>query len=356
MARLRLANWVYGTTATDMYVDGQGVLLGSNQHPLTHVPVGFLTGFLYLEPGRHSVAVVPTGKGPDAAMIALDVDLEAGHRYTGGVMGQKEDDHFTPLVIDETAAMAKAGNLAAQTIMIYVNNVAGVDTVDFLEDGVGPTNVPYGGFVAAPIKSGHVDHLVVTVNGKEADELHDIYEAPSGGFINANAGHYPSGPTAVYNPDLWSDLNARDMLKQFSDVHVVGNNGADLAFNTFLTAMDKAGLSDLLSSGTYLIFAPTDTAFAAMPKEQLDALMADPKALADFLRFHIVQGYYPPGTLSGTIMGVADSTVTNLLGTDLKLAGNLSVNNINLPGQTSTIAADGTRIIPVTQVLAPVAP
>jgi TRAP-type C4-dicarboxylate transport system substrate-binding protein len=357
MARLRLANWVYGTTATDMYIDAQGALLGSNQHPLTHVPVGFLTGFLYLEPGRHSVAVVPTGKGLNAAMIALDVDLEAGHRYTVGVMGQKEDDHFSPLVIDETAALAKAGDPSIQNMMIYVNNVAGRDTVDFLEDGVGPTNVPYEGFVAAPIKSGHVDHLVITANGGERvpDNPGDFYELPSGGFINANAGHYPSGPSEVYGGDPWSDLNAHDMLKQFSDVHVVWEDGV-LSFNTFLAAVEKAGLNDLLTSGSYLIFAPTDAAFAAMPKEQLDALMADPTALADFVRYHIVQGYYPPGTLSRTMMAVADSTVTNLQGADLKLAGNLSVNDINMPGLPSLNVVDGTRVIPVTQVLAPVAP
>ncbi len=358
LARLRLANWVYGSGSTDMYVDGQLALLGSNQRPLTHVPVGYLTGFLYLEPGKHSVAVVPNGKGLDEAMIAQDVDLEVGHRYTVGVMGQKEDDHFSPLVIDETAVLAKAGNPAVQNMMIYVNNVAGRDTVDFLEDGVGPTNIPYGGFVAAPIKSGHVDHLVVTANGGEKvpDNPGNFYELPSGGFINANAGHYPSGPTAVYNPDQWSDVNAREMFKQFGDVKVIWNEGVELKFNTFLAAMDKAGLNDLLTSGTYLIFAPTDAAFAALPKAQLEKFMADPKALGDFLRYHIVQGYYPPGSLSSSMFGVANSTVTNLQGADLKLMGNLSVNGINMPGQPTIVVANGTSIVPVTKVLAPTAP
>ncbi len=347
-ARLRLANWVNGTTATDMYVDGKIALLGSNQHPLTHIKVGFMTGFLYLEPGKHSVAVVPTGKGLDEAMIALDVDLQAGHRYTVGVMGQKEDGHFSSHVIDETTILAKAGNPDVQNIMIYVNNTVGDDNVNFIEDGVGPSHVPLGGIVAAPLKSGHVDHLVVTVDGKQAAEMHDFYELPSGAFIHAQASN--SDP---YDSDNWSDLDALDVLKQFGDVKVIWNDGVELKFNTFLAAVEKAGLSDLLTSGTYLIFAPTDAAFAAMPKDQLDALMADPKALADFVRFHVAQGYYPPGSLSGTIMGVADSTVTNLLGADLKLSGDLTINGINLPGLPSMEVADGTRILPVTKVLAP---
>ena len=358
LARLRLADWVYGSRATDMYVDGQIAVLGSNQRELTNVRVGFLTGFLYLEPGRHSVAVVPNGKGLEEAMIALDVDLEAGHRYTVGVMGQTEDDHFSPLVIDETVALAKAGDPSVQNMNIYVNNIAGADTIDFLEDGVGPSKVPYGGFVAAPIKAGHVDHLVITVNGNERlpDNPGNFDETPSGGFIDANGGHFPAGPTKVYDSENVSDLNARQKLTQFDDVSVVWNDGDKLTFHTFLAAVDKAGLGDLLTTGTYLIFAPTDAAFAAMPKEKLAALMADPQALADFLRFHIVEGYYPPGTLSGSVFGVADSTVNNLQGADLKLEGDLSINGINMPSLPNMTVVNGTRIVPVTKVLAPVTP
>ena len=289
-------------------------------------------------------------------MITLDVDLEAGHRYTVGVMGQKEDGHFSPLVIDETAELAKISDASTKDIQILVNNVVGNDNVNFLEDGIGPTNVPSGGFQAAVIKSGLVNHLVVTANGGQVldDSMRNFYELPSGAFYNVFSGR-AGGAGGQYDSDNWSDLDALHMLKQFGDVKVVGNDGVELSFNTFLSAVEKAGLSNLLTSGTYLIFAPTDAAFAAMPKEQLDALMADPKALADFVRYHVVQGYYPPGTLSGTTMGVADSTVTNLQGSDLKLSGDLTINGINLPGLPSLEVADGTRIIPVTKVLAPTA-
>ena len=352
MARLRLANWVYGSGATDMYVDGQIAFLGSNQRELANVSLGFLTGFLYLDPGLHQVAVVPTGKGLDEAMIALEVTLEVGHRYTVGVMGQKEDAHFSPLVVDETVVLAEVGNPSEQNIMIYVNNVAGADTVDFLEDGVGPSKVPYGGFVAAPIQSGHVDELVVTINGKTADRMGNFDELPSSSLLLANGGHFPDGPTKGYESGgSCSDLTAREMLQQFSEISVVWNEGARLSFTTFLAAVEQAGLSDLLTTGTYLIFAPTDAAFEAMPEEQLAALMAAPDALADFLRYHIVEGYYPPGSLSGRIFGVADGTVTNLQGADLKLEGDLSINGIRMPGLPNMTVVDGTRIVPITKVL-----
>jgi uncharacterized surface protein with fasciclin (FAS1) repeats len=51
----------------------------------------------------------------------------------------------------------------------------------------------------------------------------------------------------------------------------------------------------LETGGPYVVFPPTDEAFADLPKNQLDALMADPKVLADVLRYHIVEGFYPRG-------------------------------------------------------------
>ncbi|MFN8494627.1 MAG: fasciclin domain-containing protein [Caldilineaceae bacterium] len=354
MARLRLANWVFGSSATDMYVDGQIAFLGKSQRALTQVPMGFLTGFLYLDPGMHHVAVVPTGKGIDQAMIALDVSLAVGHRYTVGVMGQKEDAHFSPLVIDETTALAKVGNSATQNVMIYVNNMLGVDTLDFLEDGVGPSHVPYGGFMVAPIRSGHVNHLVVSVNGKIYPPFNadNIFELPSSDFVFPNSGHFPKGPMQGYDGNTsYSDLNAIDLLKQFSKVPVIWNQGPKLSFDTFLAAVEKAGLGDLLTTGTHLIFAPTDAAFEAMPKEQLADLMADPKALADFLRYHIVEGYYPRGSLSGDVFGLANRTVTNLQGVPLKVAGELFINDITLANTPNLVVVNGTCIVPVTKVL-----
>src|SRR5689334_2244751 len=75
MSRLRLANLVSDSASTDMYVDGKIALLGNRQSELTKVPVGFISGFLYVEPGKHNVAIVPAGKDLSSAMIALDVTL-----------------------------------------------------------------------------------------------------------------------------------------------------------------------------------------------------------------------------------------------------------------------------------------
>lgn len=62
-------------------------------------------------------------------------------------------------------------------------------------------------------------------------------------------------------------------------------------FRTLLTAAEAAGLVDTLRGTTELtILAPTDDAFAALPEGALEGLLADPKALGDVLKAHVVAG------------------------------------------------------------------
>jgi uncharacterized surface protein with fasciclin (FAS1) repeats len=60
------------------------------------------------------------------------------------------------------------------------------------------------------------------------------------------------------------------------------------SFKTWLTAIDKAGLTDMLKGGEYTVFAPTDEAFSKLPPGKLDALMKDPAQLQQVLKHHIV--------------------------------------------------------------------
>jgi len=63
------------------------------------------------------------------------------------------------------------------------------------------------------------------------------------------------------------------------------------SFDTLVTAVKAAGLEDTLSGkGPFTVFAPTDEAFAAIPKAQLDALLADKEALQKVLTYHVVSG------------------------------------------------------------------
>lgn len=61
------------------------------------------------------------------------------------------------------------------------------------------------------------------------------------------------------------------------------------SFNTLVTAVQAAGLVDTLKGpGPFTVFAPTDEAFAKIPKAKLDALLKDKAALTKVLTYHVV--------------------------------------------------------------------
>ena len=63
------------------------------------------------------------------------------------------------------------------------------------------------------------------------------------------------------------------------------------SFNPLVTAVQEAGLVDTLKSdGPFTVFAPTDEAFAKIPQDQLNALLADKEMLTKVLTYHVVSG------------------------------------------------------------------
>ncbi|MEM7737897.1 MAG: fasciclin domain-containing protein [Deinococcota bacterium] len=61
-------------------------------------------------------------------------------------------------------------------------------------------------------------------------------------------------------------------------------------FSTLATALEAADLLDVLRSGTFTVFAPTNDAFAKVPRDDLNALLADTNALRDVLTYHVLVG------------------------------------------------------------------
>ena len=65
-------------------------------------------------------------------------------------------------------------------------------------------------------------------------------------------------------------------------------------FKTLVKLVKKAGLAKTLSGrGPYTVFAPTDAAFAKVPKSTLDGLMSDRAELRSVLLYHVVSGRVP---------------------------------------------------------------
>lgn len=74
--------------------------------------------------------------------------------------------------------------------------------------------------------------------------------------------------------------------KDIVDTAVAAGN-----FKTLATALGAAGLIDTLKGkGPFTVFAPTDEAFAKIPKADLDALLKDKAKLSAVLTYHVVAG------------------------------------------------------------------
>lgn len=77
-------------------------------------------------------------------------------------------------------------------------------------------------------------------------------------------------------------------------------------FSTLVTALQQAELIEVLQgAGPFTVFAPTNAAFAALPLEQLNALLADRAALIEVLTFHVI-----PAQLGASALGFAQAAKT----------------------------------------------
>jgi Tol biopolymer transport system component/uncharacterized surface protein with fasciclin (FAS1) repeats len=345
-ARLRVSQCVPNEPDVDVYMNGKVPVTADV--PLS-VAAGDVSRYEYLPPGTVSLAVVPHGMAINQALLASqDLSLEAGHRYTLVVLGQPEEPTHQSLLIDETDAYQKAGATPSSFGHITVNNVKDAATLSFLQDGGGEKDVPYGGFAASVLPEKFKD-FTLEINGKPGENIFSGTNPAGNDFIDCFFGSAPSYDS--HSSANTSGLNAIDYLQGLSAESA--RIGGVPSFATFLAAAKTAGLTDLLTTGgPYLLFAPTDAAFAALPKDQLDALLADPNAL----RAYIVEGYYPTYTLG---QGTFDRTVTNLLGEPLVLLGNaddFSINGVNVRLMDFTMAANGTRVLMIKKLMTPAAP
>ena len=123
--------------------------------------------------------------------------------------------------------------------------------------------------------------------------------------------------------------------KQASDMDIVETAIAAGQFKTLASLLTEAGLVETLQGpGPFTVFAPTDAAFAKVPKATLDALAADPALLKKVLLYHVVAGNVPASEvvkLNGQIVSTA-----NKLPIGIKIAGG----NVFLNGSTKVITPD----------------
>ncbi|MDG6110020.1 fasciclin domain-containing protein [Dactylosporangium aurantiacum] len=81
--------------------------------------------------------------------------------------------------------------------------------------------------------------------------------------------------------------------------------------STLVTAVKKANLVDTLNGAPAVtVFAPTNDAFAKIPKADLDKVLADNATLTKILTYHVVSGKLTPAQLAGTHKTLQGGEVT----------------------------------------------
>ena len=124
-------------------------------------------------------------------------------------------------------------------------------------------------------------------------------------------------------------------------------------FKTLYAATKAAGLVETLNTkGPFTVFAPTDEAFAKLPKGTVDGLLKDVPKLTDILKYHVVNGAVPAADVA------VHKNITTLQGQDVKvdaakwhLHKNIKINNANII--KADVKADNGVIHVIDKVLMP---
>jgi uncharacterized surface protein with fasciclin (FAS1) repeats len=119
-------------------------------------------------------------------------------------------------------------------------------------------------------------------------------------------------------------------------------------FNTLVTAVKEAGLVETLKGpGPFTVFAPTDAAFAKIPKADLEALLKDKAKLTKVLTYHVVPGK----VMAKDVKPGAVKTVEGANVTVAATGGKVTVDKANVT--KTDIAADNGVIHVIDTVLMP---
>ena len=124
-------------------------------------------------------------------------------------------------------------------------------------------------------------------------------------------------------------------------------------FKTLYAATKAAGLVETLNTkGPFTVFAPTDEAFAKLPKGTVDGLLKDVPKLTEVLKYHVVNGAVPAADVA------VHKNITTLQGQDVKvdaakwhLHKNIKINDANII--KADVKADNGVIHVIDKVLMP---
>jgi uncharacterized surface protein with fasciclin (FAS1) repeats len=144
--------------------------------------------------------------------------------------------------------------------------------------------------------------------------------------------------------------NAYNWTRHTKAPDIVSYLENDGRFTTLLTALEVANLKETLATGgPFTLMAPTDEAFAQVPADLLEAVLADQELLTKVLLYHVLDGRQGAGSL------IYRSTATTLEGNPIlvtvenrkvKVNGNTVLNANRYTGNGIVHVVDGVLLPP----------
>jgi len=112
-------------------------------------------------------------------------------------------------------------------------------------------------------------------------------------------------------------------------------------FSTLVGLLKKAGLASALKQkGPFTVFAPTNAAFAKLPKATLNEVGSNPTLLKKVLTYHVVKGK----VTAATVVTLNGKSAKTLSGSSVKVAvrgGKVYLNGATQVTKTDVMASNG---------------
>lgn len=119
-------------------------------------------------------------------------------------------------------------------------------------------------------------------------------------------------------------------------------------FKTLVTAIKAADLTKTLKGkGPFTVFAPTDAAFAKLPKGTVDELLKDTPKLKKVLTYHVVSGQVTAADVAKL------NAATTVEGSDVQIDASEGVKINDSTVTTADVIADNGVIHAIDTVLMP---
>jgi uncharacterized surface protein with fasciclin (FAS1) repeats len=270
--------------------------------------------FTIFAPANDAFAAIPAA---DLDAVLADQDLLTSILTYHVVAGQRLD----------AAALGEAGT---------VETVNGA-TLEFGPDGTTVNGVAV--LCSNVVTSNATVHIIGEVLMPPADgAMPTSTDAPaSSDGEEAAAMMEPSGPLCSAIP-----ADGEGSFAGMTDDPAATAASNNPALSTLVAAVTEAGLVDTLNSdGPFTIFAPANDAFAAIPADALDAVLADQDLLTSILTLHVVAG---AELSSADLIEMGMATTVN--GADITFAsaddGSITVNGQAMIGCADIHTANAT--------------